>query len=159
MCRAVVSNTRTLRQYICPSSLWQSRGMSRERPYHGHGMGRRVQVGTQLDRAHTRLNDRKGIEAMGLNLRQVMDLAICTMSAMTFSWGFVHCDPHPGNILVRRHPTKKGKPQIVSACHNSLTLRSSSITDCTSPYPRNSEKTIATCGDPSLSSMSRPLTG
>jgi aarF domain-containing kinase len=60
------------------------------------------------------LNDRKAIEGMGLNLREVMDLAISTMSAMTFSWGFVHCDPHPGNILVRKHPTKKGKPQIVS---------------------------------------------
>jgi aarF domain-containing kinase len=61
-----------------------------------------------------RLNDRKAIEGMGLDLREVMDLAISIMSAMTFSWGFVHCDPHPGNILVRKHPTKKGKPQIVS---------------------------------------------
>ena len=61
------------------------------------------------------LNDRTAIEGMGLNLREVMDLAISTMSAMTFSWGFVHCDPHPGNILVRKHPTKKGKPQIVSS--------------------------------------------
>lgn len=62
----------------------------------------------------TRLNDQKAIEDMGLNLREVMDLAISTISAMTFSWGFVHCDPHPGNILVRKHPTKRGKPQIVS---------------------------------------------
>ena len=51
---------------------------------------------------------------MGLNVREVMDIAISTMSAMTFSWGFVHCDPHPGNLLVRQHPTKKGKPQLVS---------------------------------------------
>ena len=51
---------------------------------------------------------------MGLNVRDVMDLAISTMSAMTFSWGFVHCDPHPGNLLVRKHPTKPGKPQLVS---------------------------------------------
>ena len=42
-----------------------------------------------------------------------MDLAISTMSAMTFSWGFVHCDPHPGNLLVRKHPARKGKPQLV----------------------------------------------
>ena len=46
-----------------------------------------------------------------------MDLAIATMSAMTFSWGFVHCDPHPGNILVRPHPTKKGKPQVILIDH------------------------------------------
>lgn len=60
------------------------------------------------------LNDKKQIEDWGLNLREVMDLAISTMSAMIFSWGFVHCDPHPGNILVRPHPIKKGRPQIVS---------------------------------------------
>ncbi|GFZ51505.1 hypothetical protein JCM24511_09272 [Saitozyma sp. JCM 24511] len=64
-----------------------------------------------------RLNDQKAIEDMGLNLREVMDLAISTISAMTFSWGFVHCDPHPGNILVRKHPTKRGKPQIVLIDH------------------------------------------
>ncbi|WVF67199.1 hypothetical protein IAT40_001947 [Kwoniella sp. CBS 6097] len=64
-----------------------------------------------------RLNDRKQIEDWKLNLREVMDLAISTMSAMTFSWGFVHCDPHPGNILVRPHPTKKGKPQIILIDH------------------------------------------
>ncbi|OXB36500.1 aarF domain-containing kinase [Cryptococcus neoformans] len=64
-----------------------------------------------------RLNDKEQLEDWGLNLREVMDLAISTMSAMTFSWGFVHCDPHPGNILVRPHPTKKGKPQIVLIDH------------------------------------------
>jgi len=30
---------------------------------------------------------------------------------------FVHCDPHPGNLLVRKHPTKKGKPELVSTIH------------------------------------------
>ena len=64
--------------------------------------------------AYGRLNDKAAMDDMGLNPREVMDLAISAMSAMTFSWGFVHCDPHPGNILVRKHPTKKGKPQIVS---------------------------------------------
>ncbi|WRT68836.1 uncharacterized protein IL334_005817 [Kwoniella shivajii] len=60
-----------------------------------------------------RLNDKEQIEKWNLKPREVMDLAISTMSAMTFSWGFIHCDPHPGNILVRPHPTKKGKPQII----------------------------------------------
>ncbi|WWC91410.1 uncharacterized protein L201_006355 [Kwoniella dendrophila CBS 6074] len=64
-----------------------------------------------------RLNDRQQLEKWGLNLRETMDLAISTMSAMTFSWGFIHCDPHPGNILVRPHPTKKGKPQLVLIDH------------------------------------------
>ncbi|WWC97778.1 hypothetical protein V866_004665 [Kwoniella sp. B9012] len=64
-----------------------------------------------------RLNDREQLEKWNLNLRETMDLAISTMSAMTFSWGFIHCDPHPGNILVRPHPTKKGKPQIILIDH------------------------------------------
>nr|XP_019009613.1 Atypical/ABC1/ABC1-B protein kinase [Kwoniella pini CBS 10737]OCF48394.1 Atypical/ABC1/ABC1-B protein kinase [Kwoniella pini CBS 10737] len=64
-----------------------------------------------------RLNDRQQLEKWNLDLRETMDLAISTMSAMTFSWGFIHCDPHPGNILVRPHPTKKGKPQIVLIDH------------------------------------------
>ncbi|WWC64250.1 uncharacterized protein I303_106859 [Kwoniella dejecticola CBS 10117] len=64
-----------------------------------------------------RLNDRTQLEKWNLDLRETMDLAISTMSAMTFSWGFIHCDPHPGNILVRPHPTKKGKPQIILIDH------------------------------------------
>ncbi|RSH78956.1 uncharacterized protein EHS24_001879 [Apiotrichum porosum] len=73
-----------------------------------------------------RLNDKKQIEAWGLDPREVMDLAIGLNGAMTFSWGFVHCDPHPGNILVRPHPWKKGKPQIVVLDHGLyITLRQS----------------------------------
>ncbi len=75
----------------------------------GQGLATKYMLYADRDR----LNDRKAIERMGLKIRECMDLAISTMSAMTFSWGFVHCDPHPGNILVRKHPTKKGKPQIV----------------------------------------------
>ena len=50
---------------------------------------------------------------MGLKERDIMDSVVSTWGAMTFSWGFLHCDPHPGNIMVRPHPRKKGKPQIV----------------------------------------------
>jgi aarF domain-containing kinase len=31
--------------------------------------------------------------------------------------GFCHCDPHEGNVLVRRHPFKPNKPQIVLLDH------------------------------------------
>jgi aarF domain-containing kinase len=59
------------------------------------------------------LNDIEQMKAWGIKPKDAMDITINTMSAMAFTWGFVHCDPHPGNILVRPHPTKKGKPQIV----------------------------------------------
>ena len=31
--------------------------------------------------------------------------------------GFVHCDPHKANILLREHPSKKGKPKLVLVDH------------------------------------------
>lgn len=46
-----------------------------------------------------RLNDKDKIEAMGIKLKDVMDLAISTISAMTFSWGSV-TSSHPQH---RRH--------------------------------------------------------
>ena len=34
----------------------------------------------------------------------VMQTMIDLFSAQIFDWGWVHCDPHPGNIIVRPHP-------------------------------------------------------
>lgn len=36
---------------------------------------------------------------------------------MIFKDGFVHCDPHPGNILVRANPSRPGRPQVVLLDH------------------------------------------
>lgn len=35
---------------------------------------------------------------------------------MIFVNGFVHCDPHPGNVLVRKHPGT-GRAEIVLLDH------------------------------------------
>lgn len=64
-----------------------------------------------------KITDSEEIEAMGFTPREVMDTMIATMSAMTFKWGFVHCDPHPGNILVRPHPSNPKKPQVILLDH------------------------------------------
>lgn len=37
-------------------------------------------------------------------------------SEMVFVHGFVHCDPHPGNVLVRKRPDT-GKAEIVLLDH------------------------------------------
>ncbi|KAI8974036.1 ABC1-domain-containing protein [Trametes punicea] len=47
----------------------------------------------------------------------VMRTMVELFSAQIFSWGWVHCDPHPGNIIVRPHPKRRGKPQFVLLDH------------------------------------------
>ncbi|KAJ0164573.1 ABC1 family protein C10F6.14c [Colletotrichum tanaceti] len=37
---------------------------------------------------------------LGLGLRDVMETVVELFSAQMFRYGFVHCDPHPGNIFV-----------------------------------------------------------
>ncbi|KAL3293927.1 abc1 domain protein [Colletotrichum asianum] len=69
------------------------------------------------------LRDKEGIttastpsgRGLGLNLGDVMETVIELFSAQMFRYRFVHCDPHPGNIFVRRLPS--GKPEIVLLDH------------------------------------------
>lgn len=55
------------------------------------------------------------IGGLGLDLGDVMETVTELFSVQMFQWGFVHCDPNPGNILVRRLPS--GKPQVVLIDH------------------------------------------
>ncbi|KAK3697344.1 hypothetical protein LTR37_017489 [Vermiconidia calcicola] len=52
---------------------------------------------------------------LGLNLTTVMQTMVDLFSAQMFLWGLVHCDPHPGNIFIRRQPN--GKPELVLIDH------------------------------------------
>ena len=52
---------------------------------------------------------------LGLPLKQVMETMVGLFSAQMFLWGLVHCDPHPGNIFIRRLPS--GKPELVLIDH------------------------------------------
>lgn len=52
---------------------------------------------------------------LGLSLRPVMQTMVDLFSAQMFLWGLVHCDPHPGNIFIRRKPN--GKPELVLIDH------------------------------------------
>jgi predicted unusual protein kinase regulating ubiquinone biosynthesis (AarF/ABC1/UbiB family) len=44
----------------------------------------------------------------------VAHLVSQTFNEMIFRYGFVHCDPHAGNLLVRM---KDGRPQLVLLDH------------------------------------------
>ena len=47
----------------------------------------------------------------------ILKTMVALFSAQIFEWGWVHCDPHPGNMIVRPHPTIKGAPQLVLLDH------------------------------------------
>ena len=53
----------------------------------------------------------------------VLKAMVELFSAQIFEWGWVHCDPHPGNMIVRPHPTIKDAPQLVLLDHG-LYIRS-----------------------------------
>lgn len=56
-----------------------------------------------------------GMGGLGVSLAEVMTTMIDLFSAQLFIYGFVHCDPHPGNIFIRRLPS--GSPQLVLIDH------------------------------------------
>ncbi|KAF2000752.1 ABC1-domain-containing protein [Amniculicola lignicola CBS 123094] len=56
-----------------------------------------------------------GKGGLGLPLKQVMGTIVDLFGAQMFLWGVVHCDPHPGNIFIRRLPN--GQPEVVLIDH------------------------------------------
>ncbi|KAI1434117.1 ABC1 family-domain-containing protein [Xylaria sp. CBS 124048] len=117
--------------------LWDKAAMT-GRWLGGHGNGSAGVHGTQLHfgpedrsaaRRELRLNTlkeklkpdreqwkgRSGKGGLGLTSKDVMTTIVDLFSAQIFKWGVVHCDPHPGNIFIRRLPS--GKPELVLIDH------------------------------------------
>ena len=65
------------------------------------------------ERNHWRGQNNRG--GLGLSFKDVMTTMVDLFSAQMFLWGVVHCDPHPGNIFIRRKPS--GKPELVLIDH------------------------------------------
>ena len=63
------------------------------------------------------VNEVKKIRKMGLRTSDVAKLVSTTFCEQIYRHGFVHCDPHEGNILVRPHDRKTGRPTIVLLDH------------------------------------------
>jgi aarF domain-containing kinase len=110
--------------------LWDKEALTKPW-YGGSGKGSPGANGTPLPppAISTRANDgtgllkperdewrgRNGKGGLGLSLKQVMTTMIDLFSAQMFLWGLVHCDPHPGNIFIRRQPN--GQPELVLIDH------------------------------------------
>jgi len=61
-----------------------------------------------------KISDKEAIEAAGLNLADVDTKLIRIFSEQLFHTGFVHADPHPGNIMIQ---ARNGKCQVVVLDH------------------------------------------
>ncbi|KAM3594832.1 uncharacterized protein V6R79_014695 [Siganus canaliculatus] len=62
------------------------------------------------------VNDRDYMKRHNINVNEISENLGKMYSEMIFVHGFVHCDPHPGNVLVRKCPQSK-KTEIVLLDH------------------------------------------
>ncbi|KAI4372936.1 hypothetical protein MLD38_011115 [Melastoma candidum] len=70
----------------------------------------------------TQINDVEAIRRLGIQPSEVSKLVSQTFAEMMFKHGFVHCDPHAANLLVRPLPSKgwlfgRKKPQLILLDH------------------------------------------
>lgn len=69
------------------------------------------------------VNDVKSIRELGIDPHEVSRLVSHAFAEMMFKHGFVHCDPHAANLLVRPLPSEKKsilgkrKPQLILIDH------------------------------------------
>ncbi|XP_015080214.1 putative ABC1 protein At2g40090 [Solanum pennellii] len=69
------------------------------------------------------VNDLKSIQRLGIQPSDVVKLVSETFAQMMFKHGFVHCDPHAANLLVRPSPSGRRsifgrrKPQLILLDH------------------------------------------
>ncbi|EHB16888.1 hypothetical protein GW7_19235 [Heterocephalus glaber] len=62
-----------------------------------------------------KINDVEAIRSQGLAVQDVAEKVIQAFAEQIFYTGFIHSDPHPGNVLVRRGPD--GKAELVLLDH------------------------------------------
>ena len=49
-----------------------------------------------------KVNDPEGMKKVGIDPKKVSKTLTEAFAKMIFKHGFVHCDAHPGNILIRK---------------------------------------------------------
>ena len=64
-----------------------------------------------------RINDTEGLREAGMRPAEVAALLSECFCALIFRAGFCHCDPHPGNVLVRPRLSSPHRPQLVLLDH------------------------------------------
>ncbi|XP_025912989.1 uncharacterized aarF domain-containing protein kinase 1 isoform X3 [Apteryx rowi] len=72
------------------------------------------------------VNDRAYMKRNGINVNEISRNLGKLYSEMIFVNGFVHCDPHPGNVLVKKCPAS-GKAHIILLDHGLYQVLSESF--------------------------------
>lgn len=68
-----------------------------------------------------KVSDREKLKEFGFDRIEVARIIVKHLSDMIFVHGFVHMDPHAGNIFIRQNPTNKSIPQMVLIDHGMYT--------------------------------------
>lgn len=74
-----------------------------------------------------KFDSKDALETAGFNVSQLMTTMVKVFADQLFRCGFVHCDPHPGNMIIRKHPTQNTY-QIVLLDHGLYTISRPSFT-------------------------------
>lgn len=73
------------------------------------------------------LSNKEKIRADGYNIREIINSVLVLFSKQIFEWGAVHCDPHPGNVIIRRFPSTNSSSNLLSSLHSLFLSRSSKM--------------------------------
>lgn len=76
---------------------------------------RTIPFGERLKPERQEWRGARGQGGLGLSPKEVMTTMVDLFSAQIFKWGVVHCDPHPGNMFIRRLPS--GRAELVLIDH------------------------------------------
>lgn len=60
-----------------------------------------------------KIGDLKELDRLGFDRQAIARMVVELYCQQIFTDGCYHADPHPGNLLVREHPSRPGQPQIV----------------------------------------------
>ncbi|KAG9101983.1 methionine-synthesizing 5- methyltetrahydropteroyltriglutamate--homocysteine methyltransferase [Ceratobasidium sp. 370] len=83
---------------------------------HWDRTGDRVMTADWIDGA-CRLTDGATQRKWGFDPKVAMDTLLDLIGAQVFVFGFLHADPHPGNVLVRPNPQNPNVPQVALVDH------------------------------------------
>eukprot|EP00736_Rhodelphis_marinus_P006729 Rmarinus@m.17469 len=64
-----------------------------------------------------KVTEREALNQLGLDKSSMATLINEAFCEMAFGFGFVHADPHPGNLLLRPNPCDPSQPQLVILDH------------------------------------------